>query len=66
MQTNYRKSLTAVWIGGVATLALAANVTTAAGWALAAGVAALLPAIMLRLWREPKPSLSQSIREVLR
>jgi hypothetical protein len=63
MRNNYRKSLSAAWIVGVATVALAANVTTAASWALAAGVAVTLPAIMFRLWRAPAQTMSESIQE---
>ena len=63
MQTNYRKSLSAAWIVGVAAVALAANVTTAASWALAAGIAVALPAIMFRLWRAPEQTMSESIQE---
>jgi hypothetical protein len=66
MRTNYMKSLSAAWIVGVGTVALAANVTTPASWALAAGIALALPAIMFRLWRAPAQTMSESIQEARR
>ena len=66
MQSTYWKFLSAAWIGGVAAVALAANVTTAANWALVAGVALALPAVMFRLWRAPKQTMSESIKEAQR
>jgi hypothetical protein len=66
MQSDYRNLLSAAWIGGVAAVALAANITTAANWALVAGIAVALPAVMYRLWRAPKQTMSESIKEAQR
>ena len=66
MQIDYVKAaLMAGWILAVGGLGYGLGTATLAGWTLVA-VLAVLPVLMGRLWRAPSPSMSESIREVLR
>lgn len=67
VQTEYVKgAVIAAWVLAVVTLGLAFGVTSIAGWAGLAVIAVVPPAVMLRLWRAPVPSMSETIRDVLR
>jgi hypothetical protein len=58
-----RAATIAVWGLGALAMARWADVTTPAGWTLVA-VGAILPAVvLLRLWKTPTPSLSESIHK---
>jgi hypothetical protein len=53
----------AAWGVGALAMARWADVTTATGWAFVA-VGAILPAVvLLRFWKTPTPSLSESIHQ---
>jgi hypothetical protein len=54
------------WVVGVGALAYLSGITTFAGWTGVAVLSLLPPAIMVRLWSKPAPSMSESIRDVLR
>jgi hypothetical protein len=58
-----RGATVAAW--GVGTLAMArwADVTTIAGWTVVAAGAILPAIVLLRFWRTPTPSLSESIHQ---
>ena len=67
MQPEYVKAaVMAGWVLTVGTVGLAIGITSAAGWAGLVVIAAVPPAIMLRLWHAPVPSMSETIRDVLR
>jgi hypothetical protein len=67
MQTDYVKAaLVGAWILIVGALGFAFGVTSFAGWAALAVLSLVTPAVMLRLWRTPSPSMSETIRDVLR
>ena len=67
MQTDQLKAaLTGTWILAVGVLAYISAPTSLAGWAVLAVVAVTPPVVMMRLWRVPSQSMSESIREVLR
>ena len=67
MQTDYMKAaVIAAWILAVGTLGFGFGVTSFAGWTALAVLSLVPPAVMLRLWGAPSPSMSETIRDVLR
>src|SRR4051812_33925263 len=67
MKTEYVKpALMAAWVVAVGALGYASGTTSFPGWAVVAALSLGPPAAMVRLWRGPSPSMSESIREVLR
>ncbi len=67
MQTDQVKAaLIGTWILVVGVLAYISDPTSLVGWSVLAAVAVTPPVIMMRLWREPAQSVSESIREAIR
>jgi hypothetical protein len=67
MQIEYVKNAVAVsWGVTVAMAGYAGGITSPAGWTVLMVLAAAPPLVMLRLWRPPVESMSQSIRKALR
>lgn len=66
---HYKQStltFVALWIVAVGTAGLAANVTSAAGWTVVAGLALVPAGVLLKLWKEPSQTMSESIKDALR
>jgi hypothetical protein len=64
MQTQYVKAaLIAAWILAVCALAYWSGARSFTWWTVVAILSLVPAAIILRLWREPSPSMSESIRE---
>jgi hypothetical protein len=55
-----------VWALAVCIAGVLANVNTLLSWMLLAGVAALPSMVMMWWWKDPGPSLSESIQEARR
>lgn len=67
MQPEHAKTaIIGGWALGVGAIAVSLNVDSAAGWMLLAAVGLVPPLLLLRMWRQPAPSMSQSIRDVLK
>jgi hypothetical protein len=67
MQREHMKSaIVGGWVLGLGALAFSINVSSASGWALLAGLGLLPPLVFLRMWQTPAPTMSESIREVLK
>ena len=67
MQTDYMKAaLIGVWILAVGVLGYALGATSLVAWTVLAATALTPPVLMMRLWRRPAQSMSESIREALR
>jgi uncharacterized membrane protein YhdT len=67
MQIDYVKTaLMAGWILAVAGLGYGFGTTSFTGWTVVAVLSVLPLVFMVRLWSAPSPSMSESIREVLR
>jgi hypothetical protein len=67
MQSDYVKAaLIACWILAVGALGYVSGTTSVAGWALVAVLVTVPPAVMVRLWSVPAPTMSETIRKVLR
>ena len=67
MQLVSIKSLIAMlWVSAVSIAAVAGHVNSFLGWTTLGALMVLPPLAMLRLWNEPRQSLSQSIQEALR
>ena len=54
------------WVLAFGALGYTSGTTSFAGWTLLAVVSLVPPALMVRLWSVPSPSMAESIREVLR
>ncbi len=65
---NYQMKAAVVgaWMLACGAMALLVHVSSVAGWAALIGLGILPPLMFLRLWRPPVPSMSESIREVLK
>ena len=67
MQPQHIKiAIVAAWLFGLGALASWVNLSSITGWTLLLAMALLPPFILLRLWRQPAQTMSQSIRDVLR
>ena len=67
MQTPYMKAaLIAAWILAIGGLAYVAGTTSLAGWAIVAVLLLVPPAVTVWFWSAPSPSMSETIRNVLR
>ena len=67
MQTDYLKAvLMAAWVLAVSALGYVSGITSLAAWAAVAVVSLVPVAIMVRLWRAPSPTMSETIRGALR
>jgi hypothetical protein len=67
MQIDFVKAaLMAAWVVAVGALGYMSGTTSFAGWTLLAVVSLVPPALMVRLWSAPSPSMSETIRKVLR
>jgi hypothetical protein len=67
IRTDYVKAaLMAAWVVAVGALGYMSGTTSFAGWTLLAVVSLVPPALMVRLWSAPSPSMSETIRAVLR
>jgi hypothetical protein len=64
--TSWKWQIGAAWVLMVVLIGFAVGPTSTAGWTLCAGAAMTLPGIFARFWRQPKPSMSESIRDALR
>lgn len=54
------------WVLGLGAIALSVNLTSVAGWSVLVGLGLLPPLIMLRMWKQPEQTTSESIREAIR
>jgi hypothetical protein len=64
MQPKYLKAtISAVWVCALCAVALFGHVTFSA-WVLLAALAVLPPLVVMRYWRAPVQTVSQSIQEV--
>ena len=61
-----KAALMAAWVVGLGALGYMSGTTSFSGWTLLAAVSLVPPALMVRLWSAPSPSMSETIREVLR
>ena len=67
MQTNLAKAaVMAIWVVAIGVLGYASGTTSFAVWTILAVVSLVPPALIVRFWRVPAASMSDSIREVLR
>jgi hypothetical protein len=67
MQTDHVKAAVIMgWILAGAVLGYLTRTTSLSGWMLLAAATVLPPVVMMSLWRAPAPSMSESIREVVR
>jgi hypothetical protein len=67
MRHEYAKaSVAAVWILAITAIAMAAGVESGWGRMLAITLALAPPAAMVKLWKAPQRSMSESIQDALR
>jgi hypothetical protein len=66
MQPKFMKpALSALWVCALCAMAFYAHLTFSA-WALVVAFAVIPPLVVMRYWKEPVQTTSQSIQEVLR
>ncbi len=63
--STWRAHMVTAWFLAIVFIGYLAGMTSVTRWLLAA-VAITLPAVVLHFWRRPEPSMSESIRDVLR
>lgn len=67
MHTNLvRKALMGGWVVAVVAFGYMFGATSFAAWTLLAVVSLAPPILMVRLWRAPPPTMSETIRKALR
>ena len=67
MQPQHMKiAIVAAWLFGLGALASWVNLRSISGWTLLLTLALLPSLILMRLWRQPAQTMSQSIRDALR
>lgn len=67
VQLNSMKALVgAVWVTVVCLAGIAFGVRSLSGWAMLAVVAVLPALVVVMRWKSPPPTMSESIREVLK
>ena len=54
------------WVLGLGTIAVSFGAGSATGWMLLFGLGLLPPLLLFRMWPQPAPTMSGSIREVLK
>jgi hypothetical protein len=63
---HYKVALAALWALAVSTVGVVVGVTSMPPLVILAIVALLPPIVMLRLWRDPVQSMSESIQDARR
>jgi hypothetical protein len=67
MQLESIKAVFAMlWVSAVCMAGIAGNVNSTSSWTVLTAVAVLPPLVMMRLWNDPRQTISQSIQQVLR
>jgi hypothetical protein len=67
MKTEHVKpALMVAWVIAVGALGYASGTTSFPGWTVVAVLSLVPPAVMVRLWSAPSPSMSETIRDTLR
>jgi hypothetical protein len=67
MHPNSIKGLvSAAWLLAMGATGFFANVTSFSGWAVLASCAIVPPLVMTQYWKQPDPTLSESIQQALR
>ena len=54
------------WVVACGVIGVLLNVSSATGWALLIGSAVMPPLVLLKMWRPPAQTMSESIRDVLK
>jgi hypothetical protein len=63
---HMKTAIVGVWLLGLGAIALSINMSAAGGWTLFLGLGLLPALILLKMWHQPTPTMSESIRDVLR
>jgi hypothetical protein len=63
---NLKAALIGAWILALGVLGYMLGTRSLAGWTFLAIVSVIPPVVIMRLWRAPSQSMSESIREVMR
>jgi hypothetical protein len=67
MQREYMKTaIVGAWMLAWGVMALSVDVSSASSWILFVGSGVLPPLLLLRLWRQPGQTMSESIHDVLK
>lgn len=66
MQTNLVKAAMGAWVLAIGAFGDTSGTASFAGWILLTVVSLGPPALAVRLWRAPAPTMSEAIRKALR
>ena len=67
MQLKYiRATIALFWILAVCVAGLLGDLTSPSAWTFLVGLALLPPLVMMRYWKDPAQSMSESIQKALR
>jgi hypothetical protein len=67
MQLEHVKTaIVGAWMLAWGVMALSVDVRSASSWILFVGSGVLPPLLLLRMWRQPGQTMSESIRDVLK
>ena len=63
---SIKANFAVLWVSAVSLAGVVWNVNSLSSWITLAGVAVLPSLVMMRLWNDPRQTMSQSIQEALR
>jgi hypothetical protein len=63
---NVKSAIVGGWVLGLGAIAVSFGVDSAKGWMLLVGLGVVPPLMLFRMWRQPAPTMSESIHEVLK
>jgi hypothetical protein len=61
-----KTAIIGAWLLGLGAIGVSVDVNSFSGRLLMVGLGVLPPMVLLRIWQQPAPTMSESIREVLR
>jgi hypothetical protein len=66
LHERMKTAIVGAWMLAWSVIALSVDVNTASGWIVLVASGVLPPLMLLRLWQTPTPTMSESIRDVLK
>ena len=66
LHERMKTAIVGAWMLAWSVIALSVDVNTASGWIVLVASGVLPPLMLLRLWQTPTPTMSESIRHVLK
>ena len=61
-----KTTITAVWVSAVSAVGIAGNLRSLSAWAVLAGLATIVPLVMMWRWNDPRQTMSETIQAARR